>query len=618
MSFVSEAQGRFRGSKLGQVGFYVSEPLETVYHEVAGLLGIPFAVNLDLASSVAEKAKAISETEMLPNCKKISDHQALLNCEAILVDGISLTHLDSLISNFAGRSQQTQKPLILVCGPVTGENPGLRLKTFSFNLGLEGTRLLMDGQEHTEKQVSEPTLDLMLEEIRAVLRREVRNYIELPPIPWGYSYAMTLTHDIDILSLKEMPIARTFLGYCYRSSVLNWKRWRAGKVQTSEFSRAIWEIGRTWAAKVGLGQDVWKRALPALLELEKRLGVRSSLYFMPFPEKPGILPEPLRKDIDKGEDKNINISINQDTSKSKEKESAPMNRASFYDVTNFKELLNSLEEGGWEAGVHGIDAWHDAQSARAECGRVADLTGQDELGVRMHWLYFQSPHSFKSLEEGGFQYDATFGFNEVVGFRAGTLQPYHPLNCQNLWELPLHIQDGALLGEEHLDLNREDAFLKAKPILDWAKRLGGAVSLLWHNQSFTAPRFWGEVYKRLIAQGREDGAWIAIPREVLHWFTLRRQCEVGLSVEGTRWQITCVFPNQERISTVVPLLTAPETLTTLTKQTSSVVSELPPVRIRLHLDPKRVRASSTPYEVGDGYLDFPAQALVTLDVEGEG
>ncbi len=578
MSFVLEANGTNHGSKSGQVGFYVSESLKPIYREIAGLLGIPFH-----ASS-----------------EEIPDDSGLSNCQAIIVDGISLTQLELLISNSSGQSPL--KPLILVCGPITGErqNHALRLKTFSFNLGQEGTRLLMEGRDYTEKQVSEPTLDLMLEEIQAVLRREVRNYIELPPTPWGYSYAMTLTHDIDILSLKEMPISRTFLGYCYRSSVLSWKQWKAGKVQTSEFFRSLWEIGRTWAAKAGLGQDVWKRALPTLLDLEKRLGVRSSLYFMPFPKKPGILPEALRKDKDKDIENASNsyndINHKEFTSKTIE-ESAPSNRASFYDVTNSKELLNNLEKGGWEAGVHGIDAWHDPQAARAEYGRVANLTRQNELGVRMHWLYFKSPESFKSLEEGGFQYDATFGYNEVVGFRAGTLQPYHPLNCQTLWELPLHIQDGALLGEEHLDLNREEAYLTAKPVLDWANRLGGAVSLLWHNQSFTAPRFWGEVYERLIAQGKKDGAWIAIPREVLRWFTLRRHSEVSLSIEGTRWQIRSAVADSSHNPTA---------------------QQIPPLRIRLHLDPKRVRSASVPYEAGEGYLDFPARPLITLDVEREG
>jgi len=555
-NFVGAAQDRNPGSKLGQIGFFVAEPLETIYREIAGFLGVPFCV----------------------------DNVELPNYKAIIVDGISLSCLKELIPNLAGRDRGNPLPLIMVCGPVTGGTSGLRLMTLPFNLGLEGTRLLMEGREFTDENVGEPILDLMLEEIRKVLRREVINYIELPPVPWGYSYAMTLTHDLDILSLKEMPIARTFLGYFYRSSVLNWKRWRAGKVQTSEYCQALWEMARTWLAKVGIGQDVWQRALPTLIELEKRLEVRSSLYFMPFPKKPGILPERLRK------------------SRDKDSQSAPANRASFYEVSMHKQMLNRLEQDGWEAGVHGIDAWHDIPAARAEYDRVANLTGQENIGVRMHWLYFKSPQSYEVLEEGGFQYDATVGFNEVVGFRAGTLQPYHPLNCQTLWELPLHIQDGALLGEEYLDLNREDAFHQAKPILDWAKRFGGAVSLLWHNQSFTAPRFWGEVYERLIAQGKMDGAWIAVPRDVLRWFTLRRACEVGLSIEGTHWQITCAGPSIPANPLDV---------------SDPSVTPIPPVRLRLHLDPTRVRAASVPYEVGKGYIDLPAQGLVTLEVEGE-
>lgn len=563
---MSGAQDAIRGSTSGRVGFFVAEHLKLVYREIAGLLGVPYDLILSSASEVMVDATTGGEASVR-NCEAGTDYGA------ILADGVTLSQLSSLMP--CQKGQAKGKPLILVCGPVHGENPGFQLKTFPFNLGQEGTRLLMEGREYSEVGVSEPTLDLMLEEIREVLRREVNHYIELPPIPWGYSYAMTLTHDIDILSLKEMPIARTFLGYFYRSSVLNWKRWRTGKVQTSEHFQSLWEMARTWAAKLGLGQDVWQRALPKLLELEKRLGVRSSLYFMPFPEKPGILPDL--------------------------QHNAPSNRASFYNVTTQKELLKSLEDGGWEAGVHGIDAWHNVPSARAERGRVADLTRKAEIGVRMHWLFFQSPQSFKVLEEGGFLYDATVGFNEVVGFRAGTLQPYHPLNCQTLWELPLHIQDGALLGEEHLDLNREDAFLTAKPILDWAKRFGGAVSLLWHNQSFTAPRFWGAVYERLIAQGRADGAWIAVPREVLHWFSLRRQYDIALTKQGTRWQISCSLPDHG------PSQATP----------SAQIPSVPPVRIRLHLDPKKLRSVSVPYEVGEGYIDFPVQEMVTLEVEGE-
>ncbi|WP_407306586.1 hypothetical protein [Desulfosporosinus sp. SB140] len=539
----------------GRIGVYVADELVQVYQEMAALMGIPNPV---WNNSRSRQEPTVSEV--------------FLNCDVILVDGISLSSLRGVGKN----------PLILVCGPIQGENPGLRLKTMPFNLGLEGTRVLVEGREYTESRVGEPVLDQMLEELRKMFRQHVKHYLELPPIPWGYAYTMTLTHDLDILSLKEMPIARTFLGYFYRSSLVNWKRWRTGKVKTSEFTQTLWEMARTWAAKIGLGHDVWQRALPQLIDLEKRLGVRSSLYFMPFPRKPGILPH-------HNEPSDL---------RNPARTEAPANRASFYDVAEQQTLLTRLEEEGWEAGVHGIDAWHSAQAARAEQRRISQLTGQNELGVRMHWLYFDTPASFQALEEGGFLYDATFGYNEVVGFRAGTLQPYHPLNCQALWELPLHIQDGALMGEEHLNLNREEAFHQALPILAWAKRLGGAVSLLWHNQSFTAPRFWGEVYERLIEQGKQDGAWIAIPREALRWFARRRECQVALTVEGTSWKVSC---------------TQPEGAASLGQSTS----QIPPVRIRLYLDPRRIQACSSSYEVGEGYIDFSAQPLITLNVEGE-
>lgn len=529
MSFMSIAQPTSQAVQNGCIAFQVSPALEPVYQEIAYLLGFPYTKNVDQA-------------------------------QAIIADGIDL-----------GEIKNSERKLILACGPVTGEKAGLRVVNLHFDLGNKAAQLLMQGREYKNKDANLPTLDLMLDEIRKVLHREVKNWLELPPIPWGYSYAMTLTHDIDILSLKEMPIARTFLGYFYRSSILNWRRWREKKVTTSEFRRTLGEMLMTWGAKLGLGKDVWERALPELLELERRLKVRSSLYFMPFPRKAGILP----------------------CSKPRKNQSAPLNRASFYNVFEKKELLKRLEGEGWEVGVHGIDAWYSTADAKAELERISACTDKFDIGVRMHWLYFESPDSFQALENGGFLYDATFGYNEIPGFRAGTLQPYHPLNSQRLWELPLHIQDGALMGEEHLNLNREDAFQTAEPILGWAKRLGGTVSLLWHNQSFTAPRFWGEVYERLIQRAKKDGAWIAIPRDVLVWFTQRRKCEARLQIDGDQWGINCQgvdFGMRER--------------------------GVPPLRVRLHISPERVITASVPYEEGDGYVDFPAVPLVRLTVKG--
>ncbi|MGC7871930.1 hypothetical protein ACPUYX_10420 [Desulfosporosinus sp. SYSU MS00001] len=562
-------------NELGKIGIFVAEELERVYQELTALMGIPAPVWLKARDGQGgPKAESEIETESVSE----TETETFFACDVVIVDGISLEDFKAAgTTPLAGTS-----PLIVVCGPIQGENPGLRLTTLPFNLGQEGTRLLMEGRDYREAGVEEPSLDLMLETLRSVLRQEVKNYLELPPKPWGNAYIMTLTHDLDILSLREMPVARTFLGYFYRSSLVNWKRWRSGKVTTPEFLQTLWEMVRTLAAKLGIGRDVWQRALPLLLDLEKRLSVRSSLYFMPFPSKPGLLPQALQDGKNQGE----------------AEVTAPANRASFYDAAKHRRTITRVEEEGWESGVHGIDSWHSAPAARAEYKRISQLTGQKELGVRMHWLYFETPASFQAMEEGGFLYDATFGYNEVVGFRAGTLQPYHPLNCQTLWELPLHIQDGALLAEEHLDLNREEAFKQAKPVLAWAKRFGGAVSLLWHNQSFTAPRFWGEVYERLIVEGKQDGAWIAIPRQVLKWFSLRREAEVTLTKEGSKWQVFCTQPAGEA-------------------SYGPTDTPLPPLRVRLYLDPGRIKECSVAYEAGEGYIDIPARPLVTLEVEGD-
>ena len=41
----------------------------------------------------------------------------------------------------------------------------------------------------------------------------------------------------------------------------------------------------------------------------------------------------------------------------------------------------------------------------------------------MHWLYFDQ-NSPKTLENAGANYDSTVGYNETVGYRAGTAQGY--------------------------------------------------------------------------------------------------------------------------------------------------------------------------------------------------
>src|SRR5262249_4175443 len=121
--------------------------------------------------------------------------------------------------------------------------------------------------------------------------------------------------------------------------------------------------------------------------------------------------------------------------------SAPNNavdatRAVAYQASEIRDEIMDAAARGSELAVHGIDAWRDADAGRSEIGELTRVTGQITAGVRMHWLYFAGD-SPERLEEAGFDYDSTCGYNDAVGFRAGTSQVFQWPGTDRMMELPL-------------------------------------------------------------------------------------------------------------------------------------------------------------------------------------
>jgi hypothetical protein len=190
-------------------------------------------------------------------------------------------------------------------------------------------------------------------------------------------------------------------------------------------------------------------------------------------------------------------------------------------VTDITASVAALRNAGCELGVHGIDAWHNAASGREECERVSAVSGAATQGIRMHWLL--SDHRTPStLEAAGFRYDSTVGYNETIGYRAGTSQVFRPLGTRTLLELPMHIQDGALFYPHQLDLSDGDARRACDELISNARRFGGVLTLLWHDRSHGPERFWGDFYARLVADLKGSDAWFATGSQVIDWFEKRR------------------------------------------------------------------------------------------------
>jgi peptidoglycan/xylan/chitin deacetylase (PgdA/CDA1 family) len=196
-------------------------------------------------------------------------------------------------------------------------------------------------------------------------------------------------------------------------------------------------------------------------------------------------------------------------------------RAARYDVRDAGYWVRFLFERGHEIAVHGIDAWHDSQMGHLEREAVAHVVGAGVAGIRVHWLCFDAD-SPRMLEDAGYSYDSTFGYNDTVGFRAGTAQVFRPLGAKRILEIPLHIQDVALFSPSYMNLNGEQAAQKCREIMNHVWSHGGVLSILWHHRSLGPETPWADFYVQLLKRLKDRRVWFGTASQIVDWFRLRR------------------------------------------------------------------------------------------------
>jgi hypothetical protein len=395
-----------------------------------------------------------------------------------------------------GRSASSGAALIVE--RVTGSSLTVRC---GYNLFSEVEFLLSVGQPR--ERADTPTLDLHIALIRRWIVDAGIPLWEIPPVPPGHQFMACLTHDIDFLGIRRHRLDRTLAGFLLRASVGSLRGFIRGR-------RSLRQLLRNWAALVSLPL-VYLRVLPDFwLPFDRYIKTdgefRSTFFVIPFRGRPGRAPDG-RSDP---------------------------RRAVQYAAEETRPWLPRLRSLDFEVGLHGIDAWCDLAAAKDELWEVAKLTGEAELGVRMHWLYFDAG-SFATLDSAGFMYDASIGYNDAVGFRAGTSQVFRPLAAERLLELPLIIQDTALFFPGRMNRTEREALGLCEPILDWTQELGGVSTLLWHERSLVPERQWDGAYRWLLAQLRQRSAYVAPAREVVSWFSARRSVDLeGARIEADR------------------------------------------------------------------------------------
>ncbi len=357
-----------------------------------------------------------------------------------------------------------------------------------YDLFAEIEHLLRVGQPPENAGV--PALDRHVELLRGWMLEAGIAFVEIPPVPAGKDFMVSLTHDIDFIGIRRHMFDHTMFGFLFRSTIGALKDVARGKIPVSRLFRIWAAVLKLPFVYLGFAKDFWL-PFPWLMEVEKNLP--ATYYFIPFKGRAG------EKLTGKGSSR----------------------RACAYDITDIPQWTKALLETGCEFGVHGIDSWHDAVKGREEIARVTTVTGSRTPGIRMHWLMW-SEDSYRMLEEAGYSYDSTAGYNEAVGFRNGTAQVFRPLGRRELLELPMHIQDGALFYPGRMDLSESAAWERCEELIGKVGKAGGVLTLLWHDRSHGPERFWGEFYARLVGKLRGMNVWFGSGRQVVDWFRLRR------------------------------------------------------------------------------------------------
>ncbi len=366
-----------------------------------------------------------------------------------------------------------------------GDSSALRV---GYNLFKEVNYLLTVGQPAAN--AGTPTLEEHIAWLRDWLTLSGIPSVEIPPAPDGYNFIACLTHDIDHPSLRSHWFDHTMFGFLYRATFGTWREVLRGRKSVGSLFKNGWAACLLPFVHLGIARDIWLQ-FDRYLEIEAGHG--STFFVIPRKDYPGRSPDgPV----------------------------SPL-RACRYDIEQLLPQLKRIISAGGEIGLHGLDAWLDVSEGRKERERVSQAVGVTELGVRMHWLFFDG-NSPSVLDRAGFTYDSTVGYRETVGFRAGTMQAYAPPGVTNLLELPLHVMDTALFYPRYLNLGEEEAERLVFRLMDDAERVGGALTINWHDRSIAPERLWEDFYLRMVRELKSRGAWLPTGAQAVGWFRKRR------------------------------------------------------------------------------------------------
>jgi hypothetical protein len=377
------------------------------------------------------------------------------------------------------------------CAAYRKEEKGQRICRIGYDLFAEIAYLLTNGQPAAFASI--PAVEVHIALLRHLILDAGLPIIEIPPVPYGHDFTVCLTHDVDFIRMRDHGFDHSVAGFILRALFRPALRDCRSRIRWSRLVdnwKAVLAIPFAYA---GMARDPWFD-IDRYQEMEKN--IPSTYFFVPQKEYAGRPAD---------DDAALTRSY----------------RSVHYDIRDYAPLVRVLAQEGREIALHGIDTWNDAISASKEREVISGITGDGVPGVRMHWLYF-TERSPEIIGQAGFLYDSSVGYNDSVGFRSGTTQVYRLNGVAEVYELPLHIMDTALLLQNRMGLSEHHAMQVCLRIIECFRTSGGVLTINWHTRSLCPERNWDSFYVELLRILQEQKTWFAVAKQAVAWFRLRR------------------------------------------------------------------------------------------------
>jgi peptidoglycan/xylan/chitin deacetylase (PgdA/CDA1 family) len=336
-----------------------------------------------------------------------------------------------------------------------------------------------------------PVVDNMIEVFVDTLIEACR-IAEIPLLrkarwPNGERMAVFFSHDVDRL-----------------------RKWTPGRVirELRGGLRGMVDVGKV----VVSGDDPYRRGLRSVIEMEERAGIRSTFY---------VGGRSRRRRVEERRDLSYRLRRER----------------------NLRVFLTQVASRGWEVGLHGsFSSFLSAEHLVVERREVERCVRMTVDGVRQHYLRFAVSETWRCQEAAGFLYDATLGYPEAEGFRAGTSLPFVPYDTQNerpftLIEIPLLVMDVTLDGYRRYDARTAEE--RVFSLFSTVERHRGVFSFLLHQSALDREEhpFIGELYRRLLGHIPSEHVCVATGREIARWWKQR----TGMTIhrahqEGSGWR----------------------------------------------------------------------------------